>query len=348
MVSAQQNVLAMVADNDVGPGIMWDQLCLDALRQADGAAFALVGVDRSGAVRFTRLLVRPDCDARTLDRSHLTQIAQRAATDMSESGSAASPPGSCARRIVERAGLRYAFGCVRCGGEAFPRRSVAIFDTLAQTLASVLERRIESEERATTLALSVLEAVSSSAVLFDASGEMVGATRRARAMLSDGGAIRITGDRLVAADAEGSREIAAAIASLCATAPGDREQRRTLAVGVDHATVPIDFVTLPRGLHSIGIEPAVAAVFRIAPVKDADQQLALLRKIFALTPAEAEVAVAMARGESLKALATRRGVSHETIKSQLKQIFSKTGATRQSELVVTLHRTLGALGATAS
>ena len=59
-----------------------------------------------------------------------------------------------------------------------------------------------------------------------------------------------------------------------------------------------------------------------------------------LTAAEAKLAGIIAEGATIDAAAKARGVSRETIRTQLKAIFSKTGTNRQTELV----RLLGGVG----
>lgn len=54
---------------------------------------------------------------------------------------------------------------------------------------------------------------------------------------------------------------------------------------------------------------------------------------FDLTPGEARVAIATAHGASPEDIATTHRVSIHTIRAQLRTIFSKTGTTRQPELV---------------
>lgn len=54
---------------------------------------------------------------------------------------------------------------------------------------------------------------------------------------------------------------------------------------------------------------------------------------FDLTPAEADVAAALADGSSLNEIAAVRRVSVNTIRIQLRTVFGKMGVTRQSELV---------------
>jgi DNA-binding CsgD family transcriptional regulator/PAS domain-containing protein len=60
---------------------------------------------------------------------------------------------------------------------------------------------------------------------------------------------------------------------------------------------------------------------------------ALLSVVFGLTSAEARLAAAICEGHDLNAAATSFGVSRQTLRSQLKTVFAKTGSRRQAELV---------------
>lgn len=63
---------------------------------------------------------------------------------------------------------------------------------------------------------------------------------------------------------------------------------------------------------------------------------ASLRSRFHLTPAEAQIALGIAGGETLAAIAKARGASVSTARTQLKCVFAKTGTHRQAELVALL------------
>lgn len=62
----------------------------------------------------------------------------------------------------------------------------------------------------------------------------------------------------------------------------------------------------------------------------------ILQALFDLTPAEARVARAVAQTLTLEKIAEKHGVSRETLKSQLRAIFNKTGTSRQGELIALL------------
>ena len=65
-----------------------------------------------------------------------------------------------------------------------------------------------------------------------------------------------------------------------------------------------------------------------------------LRSKFSVTAAEAFIALGIARGETLFSLAEARGITVATARTQLKSVFSKLGAHRQSQLVALLSRKL--------
>ena len=60
---------------------------------------------------------------------------------------------------------------------------------------------------------------------------------------------------------------------------------------------------------------------------------ASLHSRFMLTPAEVQIALGIAEGNTLTAIAKMRGVAISTVRGQLKSVFVKTGTHRQAELV---------------
>jgi DNA-binding CsgD family transcriptional regulator len=105
--------------------------------------------------------------------------------------------------------------------------------------------------------------------------------------------------------------------------PSRRKAYRVLLMPIHDARM-----TVPLG----AAVPAVSIV-----VIDAESRLGpdpeVLRELFSLTPAEARVSGMLALGQSLAEIATETGTSAETIRTHLKRILSKTGASRQGELI---------------
>jgi DNA-binding CsgD family transcriptional regulator/PAS domain-containing protein len=63
-----------------------------------------------------------------------------------------------------------------------------------------------------------------------------------------------------------------------------------------------------------------------------------LQSVFGMTNAEARLALRLEQGETLGGIADEFGLSRETLRRQLKSIFSKTYTSRQAELVLLLSR----------
>lgn len=95
---------------------------------------------------------------------------------------------------------------------------------------------------------------------------------------------------------------------------------------------------IPRSEPRLAAPGAVVLVIVVDPDAEVEVPAALLSASFDLTPHEARVAAAMARGDTIDMIAERHGVAAETVRSQLKTVFAKTGTRRQAELVALLAR----------
>jgi DNA-binding CsgD family transcriptional regulator len=81
------------------------------------------------------------------------------------------------------------------------------------------------------------------------------------------------------------------------------------------------------------LREAVAILFIADPDGSQISTTEVLEGLYDLTPAEAELLRLLAEGNSLEEVAERRGVTMNTARSQLKQVFAKTDTRRQGELV---------------
>lgn len=89
---------------------------------------------------------------------------------------------------------------------------------------------------------------------------------------------------------------------------------------------------------------AKAILMIVDPHEHREPAEPILRQAFGLTPAEARIALRLARGQDLEEIASASGVSLGTARVHLKAIFAKTGTHRQPELVALLGR-MSAAGA---
>ena len=81
---------------------------------------------------------------------------------------------------------------------------------------------------------------------------------------------------------------------------------------------------LPGNDDRIGLAGAAAVLFVTDPESGPRPPLEALQQLYGLTPAEAELAAALARGRSLTDFAVETGRRIQTVRKTAKQIFSKT------------------------
>lgn len=100
----------------------------------------------------------------------------------------------------------------------------------------------------------------------------------------------------------------------------------------------------PAVLHLIPVRGLVQDLFTnavyflvITPVGvPSPAPLAIIEGLFDLTASEARIAQCLAQGESVMAMAVRLGISAETVRRHLKNIYAKTGISHQAELAATI------------
>jgi DNA-binding CsgD family transcriptional regulator len=80
-------------------------------------------------------------------------------------------------------------------------------------------------------------------------------------------------------------------------------------------------------------QPIAAVAFVLDPLRRERPAQEVLRALYGLTPAECRVALLLGDGHAPGKIAGMVGVSDNTVRSQIKSIFSKTGVKRQGELI---------------
>jgi DNA-binding CsgD family transcriptional regulator len=89
--------------------------------------------------------------------------------------------------------------------------------------------------------------------------------------------------------------------------------------------------------------PCVAVFISDPDLRESASRQAL-GDLFGLTPAEANLAILLARGLSLAEASGAQNISLHTARAQLKAIFAKTGVSRQAELVRLVLKSVASLG----
>lgn len=189
----------------------------------------------------------------------------------------------------------------------------------AALLTSVVEK---ARLAGLTQAFDVIERA---ALVLDAEGRALCWNEAFTALLGPG--LKLAGGRLMAEDPEASRQLDALVR------PAGRPPLASVIVKRrDSAPVLIRIVPLvgpSRGLFAGGTTLLLASDPGTVPVPPFE----VLQAVYQLTPAEARLAQAVSGGDTVAETASRFSITAATARSQLKAIFAKTGATRQSDLV---------------
>lgn len=210
----------------------------------------------------------------------------------------------------------------------------ALFAAIAPYARAAVCTQIALENQGAQLIAGALEAVSIAAFVCDRKSVVRAMTPAAEALVSSGdllslshGQLRTTRPEHIGLLAEALRRAAGGV-----VVPGSPASSMVLLPCQDASPTVVDVISLPPRPYGFGFEPRTLVVVRTA--RDGTSRVpSLLQAVYRLTPAEAEVAVQLARGDSVEMIAAARGVAASTVRVQLRAIFGKLGVRRQSELV---------------
>jgi DNA-binding CsgD family transcriptional regulator/PAS domain-containing protein len=180
-----------------------------------------------------------------------------------------------------------------------------------------------------------LDALRCGVVLIDTHATILHANSSAERMLRDNDSpIQASGGKFVAKVPSAARELRAAIN--LATQDEASIGKTGLAIGLtESGEAPIFAHLLPLTGSDLRtrLQPAaIAAVFIGVPQTDQDAA-ATTAAAFGLTPAETRVLASLLGGRTLAATAATLGIAATTAKSHLENIFTKTGVSRQADLM---------------
>jgi DNA-binding CsgD family transcriptional regulator len=195
------------------------------------------------------------------------------------------------------------------------------------------------------LAAQLLDDVPHALMLGDETQTVRFANARARQVLAARDGLQLVGRRLAPTAANAARALRCAWLHLA-----DRQDART----PEHARRRWLRIERPSGLpaYQLALDRCAASqsdvgrpvivVHLFDPANAGAFDLDCLYDLYDLTPGEAEVAVAVAQGRRVSAIARESGRATSTVRNLLKRAMTKTGTSRQHELTALLWR--GAAG----
>jgi DNA-binding CsgD family transcriptional regulator/PAS domain-containing protein len=223
---------------------------------------------------------------------------------------------------------------------SFWRDDVGLLRHLLPTLRRGIEAgaRYQRLQRVQHIALDTLDALPIGVMLLNVGGHIVAANRSAREILqsedglhnsADGLGVRLAGGRLKL------RDLIVGGPSRNGEAAGEI-QGFSIDRGAERQAVTLLLSPVQDFSQARDEEEPAAVLFVADPERATEVDPLRLHRIYGLSRAESRVAALLATGMRLEAVAQTLGLTYETVRKHLKQIFAKTGTSRQALLVRTL------------
>ncbi|HYZ67138.1 MAG TPA: helix-turn-helix transcriptional regulator [Mycobacterium sp.] len=228
---------------------------------------------------------------------------------------------------------------------AGPKRSEP-FETpervkLVDALVPHLQQALHTQRELSTLArrgsdlAEVLNAVRHGIITVKSDGWVIDLNTAAERVLRAEDGMQLRSARITATSMKANRKLQCALDAALADDGSMVRGGRSFVCNRPSGKRPYVVHVLP--LHRIGAGEIASEARALVVIVDSENEpetaAALVRRLYGLTVAEAEVAVRLTGGTSLADIADGLSVSYQTVRTHLQHIFDKTDTHRQAELV---------------
>jgi DNA-binding CsgD family transcriptional regulator len=221
---------------------------------------------------------------------------------------------------------------------AFSREEARVLSLLGPRISQLIGLAENLGEARASGALDAVTRLRTPALLVDRFRRRLRTNEQAERLFDQD--FHLSGGRLRAKDGASDSLLQKLLASACAAQAADRRSSTLEPVVVARfPRRPLLVEALPIRAGFADAFSGAAALVTITDIASRPRPSAkLLSAAFALTPAEARLAVSLVGGATLDLAAEAVQITRETARTRLKAIFAKTGTGRQTELVALLSR----------
>lgn len=176
-----------------------------------------------------------------------------------------------------------------------------------------------------------MDLLSSAIVLIDGRLKVHFANQAATRLIHQTKGVAIVKNRLTFTESSTARDIREHLKP----EPGIRSSFNETVLAQRSGGLRLVVAPLPSELPNwpMGEERAEAILILARPDEEILLPNRVLKDLYGLTPAESRLVEQLARGESMDAIRNRFSLTKNTVKSQLKAVFRKTGARSQADLL---------------
>lgn len=202
-----------------------------------------------------------------------------------------------------------------------------------------LQRAIQMRQRLAELQFGQnvlaggLDVLAMPTLLFDEYGRVAHYNRSASPILNERSTLWLENGHLLTRDAAATRKLNLELSNAIRASQGDGAELNGVVLLPRKGRMPLMLMIAPLRLTGDGAMQGAALLFAFDPETTPTITADSVRRLFGLSEAETELAVALCSGQTLDDAAHERGTSIHTTRSQLKSIFNKTGTKRQTDLV---------------
>jgi len=221
-----------------------------------------------------------------------------------------------------------------------PFEELSIISTIGKRVAEKIhlkKQQQQSLESLKTVSEEVLNRLNVGVISVDETGKALTSNQQAKMLLANDTGLRLENNTLTASTVKIKNELIALIKQVSHKPIDSPERMAVMKIPRREPLTPLTFlVSAVNQVHQSTEHESEQATAMIL-ITEENQKIALsnevLNLLYGLTPAEARLTIALAEGLELDQIAKKQNVSQHTIRGHLKNVFKKTGAHRQSELI---------------
>ncbi|MCT4656151.1 MAG: hypothetical protein N4A65_10110 [Cohaesibacter sp.] len=214
-----------------------------------------------------------------------------------------------------------------------------IFDRLQAPLrrAISISRHMEAQNLKIATQSALLERRNKPACIVDISGNLIDGNPDFETLLRRQNLFKLTHNHLSLIAGNMGEQFSSLIRQIGLLASA---QNSKMVVRTDHGNWILSCSRLPAimGQGPVIQQPMILILATFFGQTGTDLDLSGFRESFELTPSEERLCQALARGYSLSEAASALTITYETARSRIKDIFLKTGTSKQAELTVMLEK----------
>ena len=234
--------------------------------------------------------------------------------------------------------------------ESFTRRDKDFIELLLPHLSHAIEinhqfNRVETERN---LYAGAVDQLAVGTILLDEEGKVLQANHVAQDLLNENDGLKVSSQLLQVGTSRDTRKLRELV-------------KQTLTAQLQNKPSVVEALRIqrPSGRSDLGIvvrsvppssdwgdgkhTPSVV-IFVSDPDRQSQAPQEVVKALFDLTPAEAQLAMLLANGLTLDETSEALCISRNTARAHLRSIFSKTGVTRQTMLVRLILKSVATLG----